>query len=300
MILNKDTDYISASELLLEVENSLSTFVERSLVDNSIFYPVIKRCLTQLGLRALPTTNIVVQVKDYEARLPYDFYKLLKAVGCSTSIRYQSNDNPNIYEIYDSSKFTSFSDDYLLKPNEVRIDEEGDEYYVIQRYETFALKYTDFFPLSVSGSSQQYCTGNCINKKTKSPNQIDISGNKLTASFSEGSIYIEYLQNLDQETTDGLDLLIPNFGPITSWIIYKCMYKGIEKVFLNSEADVAQKLTYLKNESAVAEVNAMSFVSRHSVKEFYMARKQLFSRYNKFNQMVYGHGHRKTTQGYYS
>ncbi len=288
MSLNKESDFISASELLLEVENTLISFHERSLIDDSLYYPIIKRSLSKLGLRALPTTNIVVQIKDYEGTLPYDFFKLLKAVGCASVTQFQTNENPSVYEVYNSDKFLSFNDDYLLKPNEVRIDEEGDEYYVIQRYETFGLRYTDFFPLSVSGSSYQYCTEGCINKKVLSQNQIDISGRKITASFAEGSIYIEYLQSLEQETTDGMDLLIPNFGPITSWIVYQCIFKGLEKVYLNSEADVLQRLQYIKEQVSIAEINAMSFISRHSVKEFYTARKQLFSRYNKFNQMVYG------------
>lgn len=288
MILKKETNYISASELLLEVENILSTYHERSLLDNSIYYPVIKRCLHRLGLRALPLNSTVVQIENYQAKLPTDFYKLRFALGCANVIKIQTNENPQVYEVYNTDKFQSYHDDYLLKPNETRVDDCGDEFYVIQRYETFSLKHTEFFPLSISSSSYQSCTSDCINKKQLVGNQIDISNKTITTSFPKGSVYIEYLQSLEQETPDGVELLIPDFAQITNWIVQTCILKGLEKIYLNGEADVQQRLNYILQQQSIAEANAMSFVSRHSVKEFYAVRTQLFSRFKKYNDVVYG------------
>lgn len=288
MKLDKEVNYISATELLLEVQNQLSTFFERALLDDSIFYPVIKRCLDKLGMKILPTAHLVIPIKDYQGILPFDFYKLVSATGCFEVETLITDENPKVIEVYESDKFKSYQDYYLLKPADVRVDAYGDEFYVIQRYETFAVRYNNFYPLSVAQSSFGQCANGCLNKQVRSQNKIEISGRKLLTNFASGSILLEYLQSLEKETVDGTDLLIPNYSPITEWIVYKCIYKGLEKMYLNQEADVQQRLQFIGQQLAVAETNALTFISKSSIRELYDYRNLFFSRFKKFNDMVYG------------
>lgn len=297
MNLDKEVNYITATELLLEVQNTLSTFFERSLLDDSIFFPVIKRCLDKLGMKVLPISRIVIPIKNYEGTLPFDFYKLISATGCFEYEKKWIDENPQVYEVYDSDKFKSYYDYYLLKPTEVRIDPFGDEFFVMQRYETFAVRYNGFYPLSIAHTSYGQCASGCLNKSVISPNKIEINGKRLLTSFSEGSVFIEYLQSLEKETVDGVELVIPNYSPITEWIIYKCIYKGLEKIYLNQEADVQQRLQFIGQQLAVSEANALTFVSKSSIKELYDYRNLFFSRFKKFNDMVFGPKQPKTIYG---
>ena len=285
MNLIKDVHFIPADEIIGEIKNDLRVYFERSVVDESHLYPVIRECLAKLGSKVYPVGNAVIYISNYQGKLPSDFHKLIMAVGCyKYTINHIPNQNPQLYDVTESQ----LKDFLVTKPSEICLDDCGDNLYVIQRFESFETTFTDFVPLSISNSSIPYCSNDCFNKQIRGQSQIDISKNKMSTGFESGFVYIDYLQKLEQETDDGKDLLIPDFERIKEWIKAACVKKVFQVMYWNNDGDVQQRYHDSKNELTVLEANARSFVKQVDFKELYDMRKTFYARYSKFEKIVYG------------
>lgn len=283
--LKKDINFIPAEDLISEVKNDLRTYFERAVVDNSHLYPVIRECLAKLGAKIYPLGNSVVYIDNYQGDLPPDFHKLVLAIGCfSYVIKSTPNLNPQLYDISESQ----FEDFLISKPSETCLDECGENFYVIQRFETFDVQYSEFTPLSISNASVPYCANNCFNKTILGQQQINLTKGKMQAGFDKGFVYIDYLQKLETEDLDGKDLLIPDFERIKEWIKMALVKKVFQVLYWNNDADVQQRYHDVKNELTVLESNARSFIKMSDFSELYDMRKTFYARYSKFNQIVYG------------
>lgn len=285
--LKKEDNFITSQELLHEVRNELRTYFERSILDDSYFYPVIRGCLSKLGAKVYPVGSSVLWVSEYKTDLPKDFHKLIVAIACFDYVVQSTvNENPQLYQVGE----TQIEDFLVTKPSSTCLDDCGNELYVIQRFENFDVTFKEFAALSVSQNSYPYCTDSCFNKKVYGQDQIEISksNGKMYTGFEKGSVYIDYLQTLESHDVDGTDLLIPDFAPIRDWIKMACIKKGFEVMYFNNDADVQQRLNYAKNELTVLENNARSFARQVEFSELYDLRKVFFGRYNKFNQIIYG------------
>lgn len=282
--LDKDTQFITASEILHEVKNELRVYFERSVLDDSYFYPVIRSCLSKLGAKVYPVNETVIWISNYQAYLPKDFHKLLLAIGCfDYIIKSTPNENPQLYDVKETQE------DYLIsKPSYTCLDECGENFYVIQRFDTFEVTFRDYGHLSITESSYPHCASNCFNKQILGQEQIEIKNGKIYAGFETGSVFISYLQKLEKEDEDGVDLIIPDFAPIRDWVKAACIKKGFEVMYYNNDGDVQQRLNYAKNELTVLEQNARSFARMVEFRELYDIRKVFFSRYNKFEHVIYG------------
>lgn len=79
---NLNLKYIEAQELIRETKNELSSYFEKGALDESLLYPIIRTCLSKMGLKILPVKKIVLKLDQGKAELPCDFYKLDFALGC--------------------------------------------------------------------------------------------------------------------------------------------------------------------------------------------------------------------------
>lgn len=285
MKLNKETNFITAEELLVEVRNQLKKFYQQQAIDDSYMYPVIRNSLAKLGAKVYPVGSHVVHVYNKEGKLPTDFHKLILAVGCfSYTVEALPNENPQLYDVSEAQ----IEDFFVSQPSTVCVDDCGASINIIQRFETFEVSYTDYSMLSVSKNSFPYCVNNCFNKKVLGQSQIEINGNRLLAGFEEGFVYIDYLQKLEKNVDDGKDLIIPDFPRITEWIVGACVTEGLKIMYINGTENVQQRLQYMEQKTAILETNARSFIKANDFSEFYNVRRVFYGRFDKFNQMIYG------------
>jgi len=287
--LNKEINFIPVDSLLEEVRLMLSSYYEKDMLDDVVFYPIIKEALSKLGAKIYPVNSKIIRIQNYKGKLPNDFYKLILALGCFdyTITTGTDSSNPKLYDITPEQ-----FDDYLIsKPSITGLDECGANFYLVQRFETFTTSYSSISPLSVSTNSMPYCTNNCFNKNISSPDQIQVDkhNSTLLTNFNNGFVYLEYLQNLEIDTEEGKDILIPDFGPIRRWIKALCIETAFKFIYFNNySSETERKLMRAEKDTYIAETEAKSFTRRSDIDDFYNMRKVFFGRYNKFHQMVYG------------
>lgn len=271
--------YIEAQELVKEVKNELSPWFEKGALDESYLYPAIRSCLGKMGLRILPVKKDVVKVDNYQAELPCDFYKLATAIGCGME-QWKDFDylTTNLEEhIVTELQTCKTACDYCS-------DDCGNLYGIKQYFNSYAVEFTDLFPLSVSNDARPYCISDCF-KFQGAKDEITIKNGKIYTNFKVGSIYLEYLTNVE---ADSGDLLIPDNETIKDWIKDEMFFVCFRKLYRNQDGDVERRYQDAKQQVAISQVNAMNIYRHWTVRDYFDLRKLLYSRFHKYNTAVYG------------
>jgi len=99
--LNKEINFIPVDSLLEEVRLMLSSYYEKDMLDDVVFYPIIKEALSKLGAKIYPVNSKIIRIQNYKGKLPNDFYKLILALGCFdyTITTGTDSSNPKLYDI---------------------------------------------------------------------------------------------------------------------------------------------------------------------------------------------------------
>lgn len=274
-------NYIPVSQLFNEVKNELSSYFEKGALDESYLYPSVRVCLAKMGLRILPVKKDVIRVENFKTELPCDFYKLLFAVACgaeqfaeldylNTKLEEYTVDSPTAIDV------CSTRCDYCE-------DACGNLYGIRQYFNTYAVEFKQLYPLKITSDAKPYCTEECFKYHQKG-NEITIKNRHIYTGFEAGTIYIEYLTNLEEEE----ELMIPDDERILDWIKHEILFVCFRKLYLNGDGDVVQRLQWVTQQLAISQVNASNLYKRFTTKEFYDLRKTLYSRFHKFNTAVYG------------
>lgn len=274
--------YTSVDELVREVKNELSTHFERGSLDESFIYPPIKKCLSKMGVRILPTKSDIVNIENYNGDLPCAFYKLVFAVGCHKGEYKPEPDYLNTKLVEHEVSESDFINT-CKTTCDVCSDSCNNLFEIKQYFNTYSVEFTNLYPLKVTTDARPYCTDECF-KSLRKGNEITIKNGKIYTAFETGKIYLEYLTLLEE---DG-ELLIPDNEIIKDWIKHEIFFVLFRKLYLNGEGDMVQRLQWMQQQLAISQVNAESLYKRFTVKEFYDLRKTLYSRFHKFNTAVYG------------
>ena len=272
MINNPNYKYITGEVLANNVKNLLGSYFAQGSLDDSLLYKPMKSCLDRIGMKVHPHKTVVIPVVDKMAKLPDDFFKVVYMVGCGS------------FEMKDAINHRIVEREIIQIPyGEVKEryceDKCGDLYEMVHEFDEITLKYTDFFPVQVTGSNTK-CVEEFLHHEAN--NQVSIQNNMIYANFS-GYIYLEYLSSL--ENCEG-DLLVLDYTQITDWIETCMMIECLEKLYLNGDADVIQRLQYLESKRQMKEGVARSFWKMNEVQDFYDVRRVLKNRFSMYKNAV--------------
>lgn len=275
-------NYIPASEIIRETKNDLSSYFERGLLDQSYLYPVIRTCLSKMGLKILPVRAEVIRIENFKGELPCSFYKLVLAVGCGAGIYTSEPDYLNTklieHEVCESDLINT-----CTTVCDVCSDSCENLFTIKQYFNTYSVEFKEFYPLCISNDARPYCTNECFQYQRRG-NEITIKNGHLYTGFESGDVYLEYLTL----TEENGELMIPDIQVIKDWIKMEMMFVCFRKLYLNGESDVQQRLGWVTQQLAIHQTNATSLYKSWTVKEFYDLRKTLYSRFHKYNTSVYG------------
>lgn len=200
-------NFISPDPLFALIKEELRSYFEAGAVDDTFFPAWMDEILKKLGKATRPILETILTQKDFESKLPPEFYGVREAwlctelegavlfpnakydqIFCKVTPEYDAcnpcNDCfPDILRVtYKEQHFgplpqTKLKRIYLLKPGNIQ--------------------------------TAQHCDLPCANLNASSPDSYDLRGNKFVTNLRQGIIHLIYYSNYTGE--DGYQLIPDNY-----------------------------------------------------------------------------------------
>lgn len=283
--------YITFDQLMSSIESDMSTFADEGMINRGIAIKVVRRVNEDLGLKINREREHIVEVKNHKADLPADFQYLQLALMSGTKHEYHTNAGEslgNLTEEHDTPiqlPVTSLCDPLSAGQ---QTNDCGGKFYVTQRYQERVVNHTDLHQVRLTPSSMRFCADNSPHHYHNGAEyHIDIEEGFITTSFEEGTLYLSYLS--DMVDLSG-NVLVLDHPLLTEYYEYSVKKHLLENWMLNSNADVANKLIYIKNELKDARLRALNFVNTieySQIREFYQQNRLQFAK--KYYRMFSDH-----------
>jgi|694.fasta_scaffold75644_6 hypothetical protein len=247
--------YINVEKVVSLVKNQLSSYFETNLVDESVLYENIKYLSSRFGLKIKNVNYDVLEVRNYKATLPYNFYKLKKAVGCFERrqvIKESDYRQPvNVYQEISHHKINHCETSICTNECDevVRL--------VQSRLDQTVFEWSEFKPLQIGTSVKNLIDSNCPNLKVEAEDEISINEKEIIANFETGEVYVEYYTSLSND--DGT-LLIPDNDIIIKAYRTQMIKDVFEFLIYNTTENVGQRYQLAAKEADDAFRFAMSYL----------------------------------------
>lgn len=245
-----ENNFKTADHLFAKIKEDFSSFNNSGLIDEGRFYSDIKYIIDLLGLNWYVEAQEILEVNNYQTELPENFKQLDFAYRCEC-IGIHSN-NPGIVLIkqtFDHYPLMSTLD-WHGKSCDIKNCHKPPSNCIFNSYEQILVQRDDSYysysnPILLklgNVNTKRCCAKGCINIYSTSSDTITIQNRKIYTNFEKGTIYLSYYAfPTDSET--GLPL-VPDNSRILKCIEYYIKKNIIESLWVNGDADVAQKVSY--------------------------------------------------------
>lgn len=278
---NSRFKYIKFEDVLNSVKSDLHLYDNNGMVLEDRLLKVIYYCNDKLGLKLNKSKQILLDVKNGKADLPFDFYKIeMMFATAVTKI-------PNHLQLIPGNKaeYTTCP----LKDNSplIRIDKMGckdiccNEMFIVRQPQVFReIEVKTFIPLNMSKRCFNQCATYSPHSNLHSDYSVDLEDNVIKTSFKEGQIFLCYIGTMEDEDGSPMIPFHPLLNGYYEWSLKK---KIIEDIFMNSEADVDKKLQYAIEQQKNAYLEAWQFTGYPEHRELESNQKRYESEfYNKW------------------
>lgn len=258
---------IHTSQIFDEVRDQLYSWDALNRVDDSLFYPIIRRILSKLGPEYMEEHSIMLEISGGRAPLPKDFAYLTAVYMCWHNTLQTTDPRLGLItqEVYDIPEQNTF---------DVHTDDCGRPYRIVQKLPVTTYEWNTFEVLSVVKTVP--CSDYCINRRSTSNKKIEIKNGYIYTNFDEGTVYFNYLRPIEDES----GYYLPNHPVIIEWIKAELIYETLKVLGLNNVPDMngAIQLAMITLREKKAEFDVLR--KRSSVQEFYNVGNKLIKRYN--------------------
>ena len=236
--------YITSEELFNNIKEDFYSYDNANLIDEGKFYKYVTYIIGLLGIAWYKPEDEMLDIVRYSSKLPNDFYLLDAAYACD--LERENNIQPKGV-LLTQRNFNHYSDECNTEPC---ADCHVPTKCVFNEYEQILVQrnnivntYSKPRLLRIGNSkTRSMCQSDCFNLGSNSSDTITIQNGKLFTNFETGSVYITYSAfPLDEST--GLPL-VPNNERVIKCIEYYIKSKLLENMWVNGDADVAQKIQY--------------------------------------------------------
>lgn len=251
--------YITLKELLASVKEDFRLYDDMGLIDESRIIKTVMWCNEKLGIPLHQIKETFIDVRDYKAILPSNFWKVRYVCALSTSSfnisTYRDPFNNTVTEeMKCEAKLDSYVEGCTTKCPPI----------IFKRINNIEVKrYTTWTNLSLSRSSDKFVHKNCMNKGG-GKYTIDVEEEEITTPFREGELYMMYLSTMEDEEGN---ILVPFHPLITSWYEWCIKEKILQDLIFNSDANVAPLLKVAQGEKAKFWLDAWNFTMEPEYRE---------------------------------
>lgn len=284
--------YITFSQLMSAVESDMDSFADSGMIDRSKYIKVVRKVNSDLGIRINQEKEAIVNIKNYRGVLPDDFEYLQLALLCEqTPTKCQlslSADAPKLVSCISSENFYNPCAACQTPCPEGSTASLCGSCYKIYEYQPLDVTYvySNNTPVKLTKQTYKYCSTNCLNTllhSNKYQYTLDLYDRVITLNhIKEGKVYINYITDM---VNDNNEIIIVDHPLVNDFYEYSVKEKMLENFLLNSDADVSQKLQYVREQKKNARTEAINFVDMPEyteIVEYQKAKRENFySRYFK-------------------
>ncbi len=297
--------FVSPEPQYATVKEELKSYFDTGAIDDLMFPTYLNKCLNKLGKSGYYITNEVLEIQDYQCRLPDNFYAVREAWLCTNinALPYQS---PNSFYSQAASE-TTIQVSPVISNGEPCTNLECTTgcptcmpeliQAVYKTNNEVTRSYTKKYLLKPGNISvKSHCTLDCKNFGSSAPDSFDIRDNKFVVSFKEGDVYLVFYAT----EYDGVgNQMIPDNHRVKEYIEaflkFKCFETLTNQVndetfnqlnqkmgFYKSLSDEAYIIaeTEIKKQDAYAKVRAIKR-QKNSLNMYEIAdRNNYYNRYN--------------------
>ena len=272
--------YITFDQLMASVESDMESYTDNGMIDRGKAIKIVRKVNNDIGLKINKEHSAMVEICNFKGDLPLDFLYLQMAVACTIEHAYIGPGTVyGTHTIETNVPVTTYSSQGAC------LNECGGCYWVTQQFKDKMIKYEKLTPLKLSKRAMSLCTENCVNFNwNTAAYDIDIENGQIITGFREGKIYINYLSDMVDEEGN---LLLLDHPLTTEYYEYAVKKHYLENFMMNNDAEVAQKLGYIKEELRLARIRALNFTDTPEYSEIanvYEVNRRAF--YNKYHRII--------------
>lgn len=272
------------------VKEELKSYFDTGAVDDMMFPTYLDKCLRKLGRATYVISEELLQIEDFQARLPDNFFAVREAWLCTdvTGFPYQTANS--FYSQAASETTIQVSpvisnqvscnsncppDNCTCMPELIQA--------VYKTNNQMNISYTKKYLLKPGNISVRAdCTLDCANFGSSAPDSFDIRDNKLVTNFRCGTVYLVFYAT---EYDNGGNQLIPDNYRIREYIEAFIKYKVFETLTnqTNDETfnQLQTKLAYYKQLSDEAFIMADIEIKKQDA---YAKQRRIKNDLNRFNR----------------
>ena len=288
------------------VKEELKSYFDTGAVDDMMFPTYLDKCLRKLGRATYVISEQLLQIEDFQARLPDNFFAVREAWLCTdvTGFPYQTANS--FYSQAASETTIQVSpvisnqvscnsncppDNCTCMPELIQA--------VYKTNNQMNISYTKKYLLKPGNISVRAdCTLDCANFGSSSADSFDIRDNKLVTNFRCGTVYLVFYAT---EYDNGGNQMIPDNYRIREYIEAFIKYKVFETL-TNQITDetfnqLQTKLGYYKQLSDEAFIMADIEIKKQDAYAKQRRIKNDLNRFNRFElpNVTYRYGWRRNS-----
>jgi len=285
-------DFVSPEPQYALVKEELKSYFDTGAIDDLLFPTYLNKCLDKLGKGTYAITEDILNIEDYQTRLPDNFYAVREAWLC-TAISGPSYQLPG-------SLYTQAASSTTIQVSPVTVSGTACTNVecvdgcptcmpeLIQAvYKTNSeinLSYKREYLLKPGNISvKAHCTLDCANFGASGPDSFDIRDNKFVTNFRTGVVHlIFYATDYDNLGSQ----LIPDNYRIREYIEAFIKYKMFEQLTNNVNDEtfnqLQQKMVYYKQLSDEAFIMANTEIMKQTSYQKQNRIKKSLNRLNMY------------------
>jgi hypothetical protein len=286
-------NFVSPEPVFATIKEEFKSYFDTGAVDDLLFPTYMDKCLKKLGRTSYKIVPVVLDICDFEARLPDNFYAVREAWLC-TEVNLRPSQTPNSFYSQTASANTiqvgpTTTEQTQACPNADcnNVDCNGccmpDMIQVVYKtnHEVPRTLNRQYLLKPGNHSVKKHCDLGCANFGSEAPDTFDIRDNKFVTNFRHGTVFmLMYSTEYDDEGTQ----LIPDNYRIREFIEAFIKYKVVE-ILTNQTNDetfnqLQQKLMYYKQLCDEAYIMADIEIKKQDV---FAKQRRIIKDMNRFN-----------------
>lgn len=300
MSTNYTLKYRQFDQLVADCSSDFEKYQLMNKIDPQDLIKVARRITYDLGLRIYKKKEVVLEIERGRVRFPNDFYVLnfalvLGKYSVKQYLPQGTHTEQKIigtlaqeYQQAPPETINLCSDAVILEEPEIEnpccdnsceLNCKGEVVQLVQKLHYQTRYYEEIFPLRIKENNEKL-NNLCPNLYWDSPLTGTVKDGWLHVSFSNGSVYVNYMGDLEDEEGN---LLVPDHPLLNEYYEYGCKQRILENLLLNGEDIKPNVISLIEQRYKTARIAALSLVNTPNfkeIKELHQAnRNAMYSKY---------------------